>query len=205
MTQGSVAVADAATGRAYYLTTSGGVGTIHVLDMPSLMQIKTLTVPNVGGSPASFIRWGADGLAFRTTAGQVFLIRDTSVNDHDWDGLDDAWEIQYFGSINGLGGGAGEDPDGDGMTNLDEFRAGTNPLDPRSFLRISGVETTGGQHRISFPTATSRRYRVERTLTLLPGGWSTLADNLQGTGGTLEVTDATSGNNAAFYRLVLLP
>src|SRR5207247_503450 len=32
-------------------------------------------VPGISGTPGSLIRWGADGLAFRTDAGQLFLIR----------------------------------------------------------------------------------------------------------------------------------
>lgn len=200
-----LAVADAATGRAYYLTTANGVGTIHVLDMPSLTRIKTITIPGVGYAPASFIRWGADGLAFRTTGGQVFLIRDTAVNDHDWDGLNDAWETQYFGSINGAGGGVNEDPDGDALTNFDEFRAGTIPTDAASHLRIAAVRTVGAQHRVTFATATGRRYRIERRLTLQPGGWTIVADNVPGTGGTVEITDPATENRTGFYRLVLLP
>jgi outer membrane protein OmpA-like peptidoglycan-associated protein len=47
--------------------------------------------------------------------------------DSDADGMDDAWELQWFGS---LGQGAEGDPDGDGLTNLQEFQAGTRPTDP---------------------------------------------------------------------------
>ena len=45
--------------------------------------------------------------------------------DSDHDGLPDAWEQQYFGATGAL---PGADPDHDGVSNLDEFRNGTNPL-----------------------------------------------------------------------------
>jgi hypothetical protein len=44
--------------------------------------------------------------------------------DADGDGLPDAWEMTYFGT---LAYGAGDDPDGDGYTNLQEYQTGTNP------------------------------------------------------------------------------
>ncbi len=45
-------------------------------------------------------------------------------DDTDGDGLSDAWEREYFGNLNN---GAGDDNDGDGLLNRDEFMAGTNP------------------------------------------------------------------------------
>jgi hypothetical protein len=46
--------------------------------------------------------------------------------DADMNGLEDAWEVLYFGHS---GVGLREDPDGDGITNLDEFLAGSDPTD----------------------------------------------------------------------------
>lgn len=47
--------------------------------------------------------------------------------DTDGDELPDAWEIAFFGNLSRT---AGDDPDGDGMTNLVELRDYTNPADP---------------------------------------------------------------------------
>ncbi|HKO96282.1 MAG TPA: SBBP repeat-containing protein [Pyrinomonadaceae bacterium] len=44
--------------------------------------------------------------------------------DSDSDGLPDSWELQYFGD---LSQGANGDPDGDGVTNLQEYEQGRNP------------------------------------------------------------------------------
>ena len=48
------------------------------------------------------------------------------VLDTDGDGLPDAWEQQYFGSLT-MAASAADDSDGDGRTNQQEFEAGTNP------------------------------------------------------------------------------
>jgi hypothetical protein len=46
------------------------------------------------------------------------------MGDSDSDGLVDTWELQYFGNLSQTGTG---DPDGDGLDNLAEEDAGTNP------------------------------------------------------------------------------
>lgn len=45
-------------------------------------------------------------------------------NDTDNDGLLDEWENTYFGNLDQ---GPGDDPDGDGYTNLQEYQENTNP------------------------------------------------------------------------------
>ncbi len=54
----------------------------------------------------------------------VFLL--VSDADTDNDGLPDAWERQYFGH---LGVDLSADPDGDGLTNLQEYQQSTDPTD----------------------------------------------------------------------------
>jgi hypothetical protein len=64
------------------------------------------------------------------TAGPVvFVTQSTSPNsfDADGDGLPDAWEQQYFG---GLAQTPGGDPDGDGVSNFQEYLLGRNPAKP---------------------------------------------------------------------------
>lgn len=55
--------------------------------------------------------------------------------DSDGDGLLDSWETQYGLQV-GVNDSAG-DPDGDGMSNLDEFRLGTHPRSGASFFRVA--------------------------------------------------------------------
>ena len=49
--------------------------------------------------------------------------------DTDSDGMPDQWEIAY-GLNPSSSGDANLDPDGDGLTNLQEYQHGTNPIDP---------------------------------------------------------------------------
>ncbi|HKS29654.1 MAG TPA: Calx-beta domain-containing protein [Pyrinomonadaceae bacterium] len=58
---------DSSTGRVYFLTNSGGsTAIIRAYDKNTFLLIGTLTIPNITGAPSSLVRWGSNGLAFRT-------------------------------------------------------------------------------------------------------------------------------------------
>jgi Concanavalin A-like lectin/glucanases superfamily/Bacterial TSP3 repeat len=61
------------------------------------------------------------------------------VADTDADGLPDSWEMQYFGNLNQAADG---DYDGDGFSNLEEYRLGTDPTVAN--LRLTISEPKGG-------------------------------------------------------------
>jgi PKD repeat protein/endonuclease/exonuclease/phosphatase family metal-dependent hydrolase len=63
------------------------------------------------------------------------------------------WQIQYFGSTNAPGSGAGDDPDGDGQTNMAEFLSGTNPTNSASAFRILSITSQGSNTLITWATA----------------------------------------------------
>jgi len=116
------------------------------------------------------------------------------------------WRLTYFGTTANSGNAADTaDPDGDGLTNAQEFAAGTVPNDPASALRAS-IAISGSNLVVSFPTVSGKSYRLERSDTLANGSWTTLSDNIAGTGGVLQVTDVGAASQPKrFYRVVLLP
>jgi PKD repeat protein len=64
----------------------------------------------------------------------------------------------------------------------------------------------GNTFRLTFSSMAGRMYRVERSSTMLPGSWTTLADQVPGTGGLVVVVDPSAGSLAqAFYRVVIAP
>ena len=58
--------------------------------------------------------------------GQIYLRVTVQMPDADSDGMSDLWEQAHFGSSGILSTG---DADGDGISNLDEYLQGSNPLD----------------------------------------------------------------------------
>ncbi|MCF7818179.1 MAG: sialate O-acetylesterase [Kiritimatiellales bacterium] len=57
--------------------------------------------------------------------------------DADDDGLPDSWENSYPPGTAGLGNTPDADYDGDGLTDLQEYEAGTSPVDPADGLTVS--------------------------------------------------------------------
>ncbi len=93
---------------------------------PGSYQVP-VTVTDSKGRQAKLI------VPFQTTAG----------NDYDHDGLPDAWEEEYGLSPYSADGddGPSGDPDGDGVSNLDEYKAGTNPRD--KYVRFFAEGSSG--------------------------------------------------------------
>lgn len=91
-------------------------------------------------------------------------INDSADLDKDGDGLPDVWESAHSlnpGSAAGSNGTTG-DPDGDGMTNLQEFFAGTDPQDAASAWRVSKIALAGGNIQLSWLAPYGRTCTVWR-------------------------------------------
>lgn len=87
---------------------------------PALTNISGIRIIGVNGGPA-------DGNGF---IGVFELAVEGVVTDSDGDGMPDAWE-RANGLIVGINDSA-DDPDGDGLTNLEEYQHSTNPHNPDS-------------------------------------------------------------------------
>lgn len=190
---------DAAGGKIFYLTTSGSTATLHAVNISTLAEMGNLNVSNVSGSVSSLIRWGEDGLAFRTTGNQVFLIRTILAYDANHDGMADAWEVANFGSLNV---DPNADPDHDGMSNYAEFIAGTNPNNPDSVLRFTDVEPQGGGILLNWQGTTNVTYYLQRSENLGASAvWRDISTNRLSNSGIGAFTDLTASNSVNFYRI----
>jgi hypothetical protein len=122
-----------------------------------------------------------------------------SLPDSDADGMDDDFEITYFGNMERSGAG---DFDGDGHTDREEFLTGTNPTNDGSILRVISIAAPGGTTRQLVWSATpGRTYRVQFKDSLLDD-WSGLSGSVRAIASTAAVADDAS-NPHRFYRVVL--
>jgi hypothetical protein len=88
--------------------------------------------------------------------------------DSDGDGIADAWELVYSGSLTPMT--ATSNADGDRATDLEEYLADTDPLTPGDELRIIGIDpsTDGTRSTITWTTRPTRVYRVQQRPELAP-------------------------------------
>ncbi len=100
--------------------------------------------------------------------------------DDDNDGMPDVWE-RLFGFDPCDPADANEDPDEDGYTNLEEYRAGSNPWDGESFFTPTVTPSIGPT---STPTETPEITATEAFPTMIPTtSPSCYTDNFSGTSG----------------------
>ena len=131
--------------------------------------------------------------------------RTNSVNsaDSNGDGLPDAWQIQYFGSITAPQAAPGADPDGDGFTNEQEYLAGTDPTLAGDYLKIESVQISGAARTINFNAVAGKTYTIVFKNRLDDVVWQRMADvPAQGVTAPIGIPDSSAGAPARFYRLI---
>ena len=129
------------------------------------------------------------------TPGQLSQTQDT-----DSDGLPDWWEIAH--GTNWKVPDANADPDHDGMSNLREFLAGTDPQDPQSRLVLNAGLISLGSVSLQFLAASNHTYSIVYKNFLDNLSWSKFIDvPARETNWVSTVVDSTSETNR-FYRLV---
>jgi len=113
-----------------------------------------------------------------------------------------AWLVQYFGTnyVDKPEANPGSDPDNDGSANLEEYQAGTHPLDAtsgfRASIRVAPV--------VSWPSVPSRAYRVLRKDSLGSTNWTTVVAAFTATNSVSRYTDLDAPGTS-YYLVELLP
>jgi len=129
--------------------------------------------------------------------------------DGDSDDMADMWENRYL-STGGLPDLEPEqDEDGDGASNLSEFVAGTNPIDPSSFAAVQ-IEALPAARafRVSFHALSAsgveysgftRHYALEECKSLLSGEWRPVAEHADVIGADQPVEYFTTAMDESLY------
>jgi hypothetical protein len=114
---------------------------------------------------------GANGVALINNNTFITIVADT-----DRDGIPNTVEVG-LGLDPLVAADSNGDLDGDRMTNGDEYRAGTDPANPASYLRVD-LSTVPGQATVRFGAVSNKTYTVQFAEQLPAPFWTGLADVL---------------------------
>jgi hypothetical protein len=122
------------------------------------------------GAPRVDLQSGRlSGSVYSANAGWIHLSNDPYFlqtdslapgTDSDGDGIPDAWELIHAGNLTLFN--SVSDVDKDGSTDLEEYLAGTDPLDPEDRLIITAfsLESDRKTMTLTFPSRSTREYAV---------------------------------------------
>ncbi len=189
-----------------------GTNSLLTLEQPASdwMQRPSKPAISVDASSAVFQSYGS-GLSFGHVSRlqDVFaaLLPPAANADSDGDGIPDWWMIQYFGHISGQAGDLSlpqDDPNGTGMTTLQDYIAGTNPTDPTSIFQVlvAPAISPGGNVTLFWTAVAGRSYSVQYKDSLDDPVWHALPGTpvINGTQGQFAVP---ADRASRYYRIVV--
>jgi len=150
--------------------------------------------------------WGAN-IGWISLANSQAFVRTDRLDagpDTDSDGLPDGWEIEKAGDLVTLGA-LDSDSDEDGVSDIDEYGADTDPRDPASRLVISAFARVAGTDVVSWPVVQTRLYRLVQSDSLTGGPplWTDSGHGLIVPNGASVLTRGVADPSATrqFYRV----
>ena len=160
ITSPSTVIAVAGNPFSYQLTVTNPATTHGATSLPAGLSIDTAS-GLISGIPSTPGESGATLNATNAGGTGTLALTIEVLADSDGDGMPDSWE-----ETNGMNllfpGDAILDADGDSLTNLGEFLAGTDPLNPASSFRVQPFSRSPspGQLQLSWESVAGKRYRV---------------------------------------------
>jgi len=126
-------------------------------------------------------------------------------DDSNHDGVPDAWAMAHNLdplATNGVQYATG-DADGDGVDNLTEYWADTDPQNSDSHLRVTGIDILPSGIRVDWKGGVwARQYlEVRQTLGGTSEQWTAVFTNLPPTATATNIIDAGATNRVLFYRI----
>lgn len=126
--------------------------------------------------------------------------------DNDFDGMPNTYENAH-GLNPSNSADANQDADGDGLTNFQEYLAGTDPQDAKSNLRITGISRSGASELINLFVVAGKTYQLEYKNSLTDANWILIGSPFTAvSAGQVQAADPTASTQTKrFYRILEYP
>ena len=123
--------------------------------------------------------------------------------DSDGDGMPDVWE--EANGLNTIVDDAAFDDDNDGLSNLAEYYAGTDPQDAACAFGLSAKRLANGNIELSFDAARAGQLvELQSTPALGQAEWEAVMECAAENAGLQQVEIDVSDSDAQFFRLLLI-
>ena len=177
MTPGTLVITNSLRQAAFSVAgpiSTNGSGALRILTNapPGSYTVVYAPVPNYQTPQNQVVTLNPGGSA---TVHGVYQFPDVNAN-----GIPDTWELKFFGNASTYRTAA-TDTDGDGMTDYDEFIAGTDPNNPPRPFKLLAYATDGGL-KLEWASVPGQMYQIHGSLdavTWTPvGTWLEASSNL---------------------------
>ncbi|HEY1173414.1 MAG TPA: fibronectin type III domain-containing protein [Verrucomicrobiae bacterium] len=169
---------------------------------PMVVDANTTQVTINGLQPSTTYSWR---IAYRLNDNRVSP-QSVAATGRTWgvdsnaDGIPDEWQIANWGATASKWGAPGEDSDGDGLSNYQEFLAGTDPRDENSALRTQ-VQVVEGAFYFKWNTTPGKVYQIQHSSDFQT--WTDVGAQRMAVSGEDSVfVDQSAG--IGFYRIILV-
>ena len=160
---------------------------------------SALTLTNIGITDGGVFSVAVTNLAGMDPSSNAVLV---VLSDFDRDGMADEWELRHGFNTN-LVADAAFDDDMDGMSNRDEYLAGTEPRDGQSVFKLSPIGLGATGFNFYFMAVSNRTYTVLFAPSLSATAWERLVDIEAQPSNRIEtVTDPLTPQSQQFYRVI---
>ncbi len=160
------------------------------------VRVRALTNHGGGFTGLAEARVTVAGSASTTGGGTAILDIDRNGN-----GLGDIWEYRFGNLYRSPALVATQDSDGDGLTNREEWIAGTDPLNSKSIPGITLTFVSPTRVRINCTTVNGKYYTLQESTNLTT--WTNVSPAGRGNGTDLESNLTVTRDANKFYRVAI--
>lgn len=187
---------------------AGSAPTIEVNGGPTgTVKVVNSIIVNLPGVNVAFREYGAATFAFSPpysyTLDATADVPNIVTNYAGTGKIDfELWQMERF--TNPLLGAREADPDLDGASNLHEYYAGTNPLNPASVLRVASIQRNGNNTSLRWTAGANRTNVVQAASTPSPSAFQDVSPPILLSTVTTNFVHNHSSSNL-YYRIRLAP